>query len=126
MTKTKDSWTPNKRAVLALGKVAQRWKTTPVALLEHFNNNPSQAFWCKLSKWATDRKLDDYAIAKAYLDRGHENNPMRGQPRVPSDPERWLPSDIVVADELYRNEHKARMCLICSGFVLFHFLFDSN
>lgn len=99
---------PNKRALQALETLVQRWRKPRDTILEDFNNTLSQAFWCTLNSWSRKRHVSEYEDAKRLLKLGHSHNPQRGLPRVPSDPSRWLPSDVWAADDIWIVEEKKR------------------
>ncbi|KAK0702526.1 hypothetical protein B0T21DRAFT_353490 [Apiosordaria backusii] len=94
----------NPRAIQALETLCQRYRLTRAALLSDFNNTSSQAVWGQINYWSRERQILDYAEAKRLLYLGHAQNPSRGLPRVPSDPNRWIPTDIEEADEIYCRE----------------------
>ncbi|KAK4182514.1 hypothetical protein QBC35DRAFT_509843 [Podospora australis] len=110
--------TPNKRAMQALETLSLRWKRPKESILEDYNNTVSQAFWCAVNSWTRNANLDDYDLVKTLLNNGHEQNDKRGQPRVPSDPDRWLPSDVQTAqvlwDEMKRRRQQQRVT-VASG-----------
>ncbi|KAK3988914.1 hypothetical protein QBC44DRAFT_381909 [Cladorrhinum sp. PSN332] len=99
---------PNKRALQALETLVQRWRKPRHVIFEDFNKTPSQAFWVALNSWSRERRLVDYEHVRRLLKAGHGQNPQRGLPRVPSDPSRWLPSDVWAADDLWMAEEVKR------------------
>ncbi|KAK4640031.1 hypothetical protein QC761_611510 [Podospora bellae-mahoneyi] len=94
----------NPRAIQALETLCQRYRLSRAALLADFNNTSSQAVWGQINYWSRERQILDYDEAKRLLYLGHAQNPSRGLPRVPSDPNRWIPTDIEEADEIYCRE----------------------
>ncbi|KAK4223141.1 hypothetical protein QBC38DRAFT_517674 [Podospora fimiseda] len=100
--------TPNKRALQAVDTLVHRWGKTRETIFEDFNNAASQAFWVALNSWSRQRNLSDYEEVKRLMRAGHSQNPQRGLPRVPSDPSRWLPTDIWTADSIWIAEEIKR------------------
>lgn len=94
----------NPRAIQALETLCQRYRLSRAALLADFNNTSSQAVWGQINYWSRERQILNYDEAKRLLYLGHAQNPSRGLPRVPSDPNRWIPTDIEEADEIYCRE----------------------
>lgn len=98
--------TPNKRALQALETLSLRWKRPKESILADFNNTNSQAFWCSMNSWTRNANLNDYDLVRSLLNQGHDHNDKRGQPRVPSDPDRWLPSDVEAAKVIWEQIQK--------------------
>ncbi|KAK4198676.1 hypothetical protein QBC40DRAFT_283333 [Triangularia verruculosa] len=94
----------NHRAIQALETLCQRFRLTRAKLLSDFNNTSSQAVWGQINYWTRERQILNYDEAKRLLYLGHAQNPSRGQPRVPSDPNRWIPTDIEEADDIFCRE----------------------